>query len=107
MAKEQLQNIDLKAYNDGSFPPLPPLGRNGDNENMKDDKVTFKDLQLVETKLNAKVEASEMKITGKIDVLTEKINNQNKLLWWIMSIISAGIIVPLIAMLIKTLFFNK
>ncbi|WP_414152770.1 hypothetical protein ACKN8S_05200 [Limosilactobacillus reuteri] len=62
------------------------------------------ELQAAEQRLTAKIEISEVKLSGKIDTLTTKIDSQNKLLYWIMGIISAGIIVPLIAAVIKLLF---
>lgn len=101
-------------------------GNNKGETNMNDnDNVTFKDLKIVEERLNSKIDisnaklsgkidtseaklsgkidASEASLSGKIDTLTAKIDSQSKLLYWIMGIISAGIVVPLITMLIKYL----
>lgn len=106
-------------------PPLLSM-KNGGGTNMNDnDNVTFKDLKIVEERLNSKIDisnaklsgkidtseaklsgkidASEASLSGKIDTLTAKIDSQSKLLYWIMGIISAGIVVPLITMLIKYL----
>lgn len=100
----KLESIAFTPEDSGNFPPLPPLNNKGDDMEMGKDNVTFKDLQLTEEKLNSKIEVSEAKITGKIDALSNKIDSQSKLLYWIMGIISAGIIVPLIAAIIKILF---
>ena len=100
----KLESIAFTPEDSGIFPPLPPLNNKGDDMEMGKDNVTFKDLQLTEEKLNSKIEVSEAKITGKIDALSNKIDSQSKLLYWIMGIISAGIIVPLIAAVIKILF---
>lgn len=73
---------------------------------MGEDKVTSKDLKLIEEKLNSKIQFSEVKILGKIDNLETKIDSQSKILWWLMSIVSAGIVVPLVASIIKMIFSN-
>ena len=43
-------------------------------------------------------------LSGKIDALSGNIHNLSKISWWIMTIISAGIIVPFVILLIKTIF---
>lgn len=68
--------------------------------------IDSKDLELAEQRITNKIEVSEAKMSGKIDVLSSKLDSQNKLLYWIMGIISAGIIVPLIAAVVK-MFISK
>ena len=75
------------------------MGNHSDEEYVK-----RHELQAAEQRLAAKIEISEVKLSGKIDTSTTKIDSQSKLLYWIMGIISAGIIVPLIAAVIKILF---
>lgn len=100
----KLESIEITPEDSGMLPPLPPINNKGDDMKMNKDNVTFKDLKLTEEKLNSKIEVSEAKIVGKIETLSTKIDSQNKLLYWIMGIISAGIIVPLIAAIMKILF---
>ena len=120
--------LSYKVERVGDEMVVPPLlsMNNGGGTNMNDnDNVTFKDLKIVEgklsskiavsnaklsgkidtseAKLSGKIDASEASLSGKIDTLTAKIDSQSKLLYWIMGIISAGIVVPLITMLIKYL----
>jgi hypothetical protein len=102
----KLESIEITPDDKGNFPPLPPLGNNGDDMDMGEDKVTSKDLKLIEEKLNSKIQFSEVKILGKIDNLETKIDSQSKILWWLMSIVSAGIVVPLVASIIKMIFSN-
>lgn len=91
-------------------------GNTMDN-NFNNSSIDRKDLELIEQRLANKIDVSETKLSGKIDVveskltgkgetLAAKIDSQNKLLYWIMGIISAGIIVPLITAVIKMLFFR-
>nr|DAT11361.1 MAG TPA: hemolysin [Caudoviricetes sp.] len=82
-------------------------GKVPQNNDTNDNFADHRDLQLLETKLNSKIEISASKTENAINGLSNKIDFQSKLLWWIMGIISAGIIVPLITMTIKTLFFSK
>ena len=71
--------------------------------NDENKPIDHKDLELVEQRLTNKIDVSEAKLSGKIDTLTAKNDSQSKLLYWIMGIISAGIVVPLITMAIKYL----
>lgn len=72
----------------------------GKDFKMLEQKLTS-EMNISEAKLSGKIDTVEARMAGKIDTLTSKIDSQNKLLYWIMGIISAGIIVPLITMLIK------
>lgn len=74
--------------------------------------IDYKDLELAEQRLTNKIDVSEAKLTGKIetvesklsgksDTLSAKIDSQSKLLYWLMGIVSAGIIVPLVTMIVK------
>lgn len=63
--------------------------------------IDYKDLELAEQRITNKIEVSEAKMSGKIDVLSSKFDSQSKLLYWLMGIVSAGIIVPLVTMIVK------
>lgn len=102
----KLESVEFTPNEDdnGTFPPIPPeWNYKWSDENMDNKNVTFKDLKISEQRLESKIEINVEKLSGKIDVLGTKIDAQNKLLYWIMGIISAGIIVPFLAMFIKTI----
>ena len=104
-----------------SLAGLRDKGDNVMNNNVK--KIDYKDLEILEQKLNSKSEAdtiklsgkidtseaklsgkidtSEAKLLGKIDALSSKLDSQNKLLYWIMGIISAGFVGILLKLFIK------
>ncbi|MCD2257383.1 hypothetical protein FHQ08_11870 [Lactobacillus sp. CC-MHH1034] len=47
--------------------------------------------------LDSKIDGLSDKTDLKLQNVQDKLSSQNKLLWWIMGIISAGIVVPLLA----------
>ncbi len=104
---------------------------NGDGgDNMSDKYVTKEELQLQSQLLNSQVDNKISQLEGKIDsqakvidekfntlnakidgkfdsfdeklnALSTKIDANNKITWWIMSLISAGIIIPAITLVVK------
>lgn len=99
-------------------------------DNMNDKYVTKEELQLQSQLLNSQVDNKISQLEGKIDsqakvidekfntlnakidgefnALDEKLNSlstkidaNNKITWWIMSLISAGIIIPAITLVVK------
>lgn len=83
---------------------------NGGGGNM-DDHVTHRELDKAADSLQKDIKLSQdemsnqiTELSGKIDALSVNIHNLSKISWWIMTIISAGIIVPFVILLIKTIF---
>ncbi|APR08278.1 hypothetical protein [Lentilactobacillus parabuchneri] len=83
---------------------------NGGGGNM-DDHVTHRELDKAADSLQKDIKLSQdetsnqiTELSGKIDALSVNIRNLSKISWWIMTIISAGIIVPFVILLIKTIF---
>jgi hypothetical protein len=95
----------------------------GDKE-MSDKYVTKDELdyklELTSSKLENKIDILSTKIDGQFKVIDEKFNtvdekfntinskidNLTKLVWWIFGLIAAGIIIPALASIIKTLFLK-
>ncbi len=107
----KLESIAFTPNDNGELPPFPPINGEGDDMSMDNGKVTPKDLKITEEKLNSKIDVtvaelsgkidtSEARLAGKINTLTTKIDTQSKLLWWIMGIISAGIVGILIKLFV-------
>lgn len=91
--------IKPNRYDDGGDPP------------MKDDYVTHEELDHAVDKLADKIDKLEISLNAKFDVtnskfdtLNNRIDSLSKIVWWIMGIISAGIIVPLLAFVFKAIF---
>ncbi|MFK4936074.1 hypothetical protein [Lactococcus garvieae] len=51
--------------------------------------------------LNAKIDGKFNALDEKLNSLSTKIDANNKITWWIMSLISAGIIIPAITLVVK------
>lgn len=47
------------------------------------------------TELDGSLKEVKSELSGKIDKLSNSIDQQSKLIWWLMSIVSAGIVIPL------------
>ncbi|WP_278915449.1 hypothetical protein [Ligilactobacillus agilis] len=62
------------------------------------------DISKIDDKLDYKFNELDNKIGSKIDLVNSKLDTQNKLIWWIMSLLSAGIVLPAIAYFIKVVF---
>ena len=103
----------------------------GSGGNMNNDYVTHPELRLsemetqrkldkldnkitqVDNKLDYKFNELDKKIDSKFNELDTKINSlddkfdaQNKLLWWIIRLLTAGVVLPAITYVIKTLFLK-
>lgn len=118
MPVKKTYSYELTEDNDSSssFSSIPPTHNNRGEANMNNDKIpNMSDLKLIEERLNSKIDVikaemdgkintAEANLVGKIDSLGNKIDAQNKILWWLMGIISAGIIVPMLALLIRYIF---
>ena len=57
-------------------------------------------------KLDYKFDKLCNKIDFKFDLLISKIDNQIKLLWWIIALLTAGVVLPAIAYFVKTIFLK-
>lgn len=57
-------------------------------------------------KLDYKFDKLCNKIDFKFDLLISKIDNQIKLLWWIIGLLTSGIVLPAIAYFVKTIFLK-
>ncbi|MDV3519263.1 MULTISPECIES: hypothetical protein [Lentilactobacillus] len=84
---------------------------NEDGGGNMDDYVTHRELDKAVESVQKDIKLSQdetsnqiTELSGKIDALSVNIHNLSKISWWIMTIISAGIIVPFVILLIKTIF---
>lgn len=75
----------------------------GGDSNMSDKYVTKEELKTLETKIDGQFETLNARIDGKFESLSYQIENSNKILWWLMGIVSTGLVVPLLAFIIKAL----
>lgn len=91
---------------------------------MNNDYVTHPELKLSEEKIQRKLDNLDSKITqvdnkldykfneldkkidSKFDLLNSKLDAQNKLIWWIIRLLTAGIVLPAIAYFVKTIFLK-
>jgi uncharacterized Rmd1/YagE family protein len=85
--------------------------RGGGEPPMKNDYVTHEELDHSVDKLADKIDRLEISLNGKFDVtnskfdtLSNRIDSLSKIVWWIMGIISTGIIIPLLAFVSKAIF---
>lgn len=96
----------------------------GGGGNMNNDYVTHPELRLsemetqrkldkldnkitqVDNKLDYKFNELDNKIDSKFDFLNSKLDAQNKLIWWIIRLLTAGVVLPAITYVIKTLFLK-
>ena len=106
---------------------LSNKGRNssdGGGGNMNNDYVTHPELKLseeqtqhkldnldnkitqVDNKLDYKFNELDKKIDSKFDLLNSKLDAQNKLIWWIIRLLTAGVVLPAIAYFVKTIFLK-
>lgn len=90
----------------------------GETDMNDDENVTFKDLKIVEGKLNSKIDVSNAKLSGKIDTseaklsgkidvtnakldsLNDKLADQATRLNWLMGLVIGSILVPIAIKLI-------
>ncbi|MCF2623939.1 hypothetical protein [Ligilactobacillus salivarius] len=68
-------------------------------------KITGKE-DINNDKLDYKFNELRNKIDFKFDLLISKIDNQIKLLWWIIRLLTAGVVFPAIIYVIKTIFLK-
>lgn len=68
-------------------------------------KITGKE-DINNDKLDYKFNELCNKIDYKFDLLISKIDNQIKLLWWIIGLLTSGIVLPAIAYFVKTIFLK-
>lgn len=69
-------------------------------------KITGKEDINNDKELDYKFDKLCSKIDFKFDLLISKIDNQIKLLWWIISLLTTGIVLPAIAYFIKIIFLK-
>lgn len=82
---------------DGPFPATKDNGGNGNMDNH--DFVTHKEFNQAMDKLENRFDRLDNHSTG----IEHDISHMNHLLWWLMGIVSAGIIVPLLSLLFKVI----
>ena len=92
--------------------------------NMNNDYVTHPELKLseeetqrkldnldskitqVDNKLDYKFNELDKKIDSKFDLLNTKIDSLTKLVWWIIGLLTTGVVLPAIAYFVKTIFLK-
>lgn len=97
----------------------------GGGGNMNNDYVTHPELRLseeqtqrkldnldnkitqVDNKIDYKFDELDKKIDSKFDLLNSKIDSLTKLVWWIIGLLTSGIVLPAIAYFVKTIFLNE
>lgn len=90
-------------YNGGSVPPVSPNNWSvGDDSMNNNNYATHDELKLSEQKLNSKIEVSNEKASGKINVLDvkvdslgDKVNGINSKLNWVITLIIGSMLVPI------------
>lgn len=70
-----------------------------------DNKLDYKFNQL-DNKIDNKFNELDKKIDSKFDLLNSKLDAQNKLIWWIIRLLTAGVVLPAIAYFVKTIFLK-
>lgn len=102
MNNDYVTHAELKLSEEQTQRKLDKL----DNDIAKvDNKLDYKFNQL-DNKIDNKFNELDKKIDSKFDLLNSKLDTQNKLIWWIMSLLSAGIVLPAIAYFIKMIFLK-
>lgn len=97
----------LTDFKEDSFDPTPYPSDNknekddGGGPTMRDDYVTHEELHHTEDNLSNKIDNTRIELSGKVDRLADKIAGQQRLLWWIMGIISTTVVVPVVAYVLK------
>lgn len=73
----------------------------------KEDINNDKELDYKFDKLCSKIDSKLCsKIDSKFDLLNSKFDAQNKLIWWIIGLLTTGVVLPAITYVIKTLFLK-
>ena len=70
-----------------------------------DNKLDYKFNKLDE-KIDYKFNESDKKIDSKFDLLNTKIDSLTKLVWWIIGLLTTGVVLPAIAYFVKTIFLK-
>ncbi|AZP96144.1 hypothetical protein CYK59_03895 [Latilactobacillus curvatus] len=86
--------------------PKDTIVTNGEDGGVIMRYVTKTELDNLELKLSSKIELASVESKKDTELLISKVENNTKLLWWIMGIISAGIVVPMGAAVIKYIITN-
>ncbi|EEI71653.1 hypothetical protein HMPREF0496_1072 [Lentilactobacillus hilgardii ATCC 27305] len=61
-------------------------------------------IDTIQANLIGKIDNGNSDLSGKINALATSIGSLSKITWWIMGVISASIVIPLIGFLIKVIF---
>lgn len=76
----------------------------GGGEDMEKQYVTKEELKTLDTKIDGKLNTLGATINGRFDGLEKDLSHMSKLQWWLMGIVSAGVVLPLLALALKVLF---
>lgn len=96
-------------------PYLHVIDKNGNNGGMDMDKyVTHKELNHSFDNLSNKMEQLSLKrdikdeeINRNIKALSSRLDSQSKLIWWMMGIVSSGIVIPLLVFVVNAILKTK
>lgn len=118
-ANTPIESIERVLYNENEN------SSDGGGGSMNNDYVTHPELKVTELNLQNKIDKLDAKIEGRFNIIDEKFNvidekfhiidekfnslnikidNLTKLVWWIMGLIGAGLIIPLLAFALKAIF---
>ena len=118
--QELLKNLNLTEFelvSEGEKINFLPLTETGIKANINatislkknflqvDNKLDYKFNKLDE-KIDYKFDELDKKIDSKFDLLNSKLDTQNKLIWWIIRLLTAGVVLPTIAYFAKTVFLK-
>lgn len=83
----------------------PELKLSEEKTQRKLDNLDSKITQ-VDNKLDYKFNELDKKIDSKFDLLNTKIDSLTKLVWWIIGLLTTGVVLPAIAYFAKTIFLK-
>lgn len=107
-----MQNKVTGKVLDGHFPQFNRYNKGNGGGSMNNDYVTHKEFDDAMNridrhfdKIDAHFEILENKVDSSFKNLENEIKSMNRVMWWIMSIIAGGVILPIIAFAFHAIFF--